>query len=220
MTPTLHSPRAILFDLDGTLIDSVPLILDSFCHAFTACGLPVPATDILSRGIGTPLRPHFLHYSSDPEVVDRLVRAYREYNLAHHDARVRLFPGVREMLADIGARGVPIAIVTSKNRMTTARGLDLTGLHALISAIVTSDDVVHPKPHPEPVIRAAALLDVPPSATVFAGDSLHDLHSGRDAGARTAAVLWGPFGREHLSPAAPDYWIERPEDFCGVVGLG
>jgi pyrophosphatase PpaX len=210
---------AILFDLDGTLIDSVPLILESFHHSFVACGLPVPGAGELLRGIGTPLEAHFAHYATEATLVGRLVAHYREYNLAHHDTRITAFAGVRVMLDTIRALRVPIAVVTSKNRSTSERGLRISGLADLIDVIVPSDEVRRSKPHPEPVERALAMLGNRAERSLFVGDSLHDLHCGRAAGVRTAAALWGPFSRAHLAEGQPDYWVETPDHLCVAVGL-
>jgi pyrophosphatase PpaX len=92
------------------------------------------------------------------------------------------------------------------------KGLRLVGLEESFEAIVGSDEVANPKPHPEPVLKALALLDAAPDSAVYIGDSRHDMECGRAAGVRTAAVLWGPFDREHLADLTPDYWLERPED--------
>jgi len=78
--------------------------------------------------------------------------------------------------------------------------------------VVGADDVTHPKPHPEPVRVALERLGAPARGAVFVGDSRHDLISGRAAGVKTAAALWGPFDRSHLEDLAPDYWLERPAD--------
>lgn len=215
----IPSLDAVLFDLDGTLIDSVPLILDSFRHAFSACGFAVPDATQLLRGVGTPLAPHFARYASDPAVIEALIKAYREHNLAHHDSRIRAFPGIAAMLQAVHRAGARTAIVTSKNRQTTERGLRVAGLDELFEAIVPSDEVTKPKPDPEPVLRALTLLGVDSGRTVFVGDSLHDLHCGRAAGVRTAAVLWGPFTQDDLESGQPDYWVQAPADLCRVLGL-
>jgi pyrophosphatase PpaX len=116
------------------------------------------------------------------------------------------------MLHEVREAGYRTALVTSKNRYGAMRGLDLTGLTPYIEHLVCADDVVNPKPHPEPVLKALGLLGAEPGRTVFFGDSVHDMHSGRAAGVKTAAVLWGPFGRDHLESSTPDYWLERPGD--------
>jgi pyrophosphatase PpaX len=123
------------------------------------------------------------------------------------------------MLQAIRSAGARVAVVTSKNRATSARGLAVAGLDDLVEAVVACDDVTHPKPHPEPVARALSLLGARPHRTVFVGDSLHDLHSGRAAGVRTAAALWGPFSRADLAEGAPDFWVEDPRDLVTVLGV-
>jgi pyrophosphatase PpaX len=108
------------------------------------------------------------------------------------------------------ATGKRLGIVTSKFKAGAQRGLKLVGLDRAFEIIVGADNVTHPKPHPEPVLKALELLDADPERTVFIGDSRHDLECGRAAGVKTAAVLWGPFNRSHLEDLAPDYWLEKP----------
>ena len=86
-------------------------------------------------------------------------------------------------------------------------------------AINSADDVVNPKPHPEPIEEALRRLGQPATVAIYVGDSVHDMESGRAAGVRTAAVLWGPFRREDLERTAPDYWLQRPEDLLQVLGI-
>jgi pyrophosphatase PpaX len=86
-----------------------------------------------------------------------------------------------------------------------------------MDVLVCADEVTNPKPHPEPVEKAVELLGANPATTVYVGDSIHDMNSGREAGVRTAAALWGPFGRAHLETAKPDYWLEAPEDLVRLM---
>ena len=204
--------RTFLFDLDGTLIDSVRLILDSYHHTLAAHQLPPRSDEEWLRGVGTPLRAQFADWNDDPDRLEALIATYREYNLAHHDRMVTIYPGVLEAMREVKEGGARTGLVTSKNQQGALRGLRLVGLHEFIDIMVCADDVENPKPHPEPVERALRLLGAEPDGTVYIGDSIHDMRSGRAAGVRTAAVLWGPFGREHLAHAEPDYWLERPEE--------
>jgi pyrophosphatase PpaX len=87
----------------------------------------------------------------------------------------------------------------------------------LLDVLVCADEVTNAKPHPEPVEKAVALLGADPATTVYVGDSIHDMHSGRAAGVQTAAVLWGPFRRSHLEAAEPDYWLETPADLLALI---
>ena len=90
------------------------------------------------------------------------------------------------------------------------------GLDQAFEIVIGAGEVTHPKPHPEPVLKALELLDAAPERTVFIGDSRHDIECGAAAGVRTAAVLWGPFDRAHLADLEPDYWLETPGDITSL----
>ena len=209
--------RTVLFDLDGTLIDSVRLILDSYHHTLASHGLPPRSDEEWLAGVGTPLTAQFADWRDDPETLQALIATYREYNLKHHDRMVTVYPGVVDVVRALKEDGIATGLVTSKNRAGAVRGLTLVQLEAMMDVLVCSDEVENPKPHPEPVEKAVRLLSADPAATVYVGDSVHDMLAGRAAGVRTAAALWGPFGRSHLEGAQPDYWLERPEELLALV---
>ena len=215
--PRMPKLDTVLFDLDGTLIDSVRLILDSYHHTLAAHGIPARTDDEWLRGVGTPLRVQFAPWKEGPGI-EAMIATYREYNLKHHDRCVTAYPGVVDAVRAIKAAGMGTGLVTSKNRSGAQRGLRLCGIEALMDVIVGADEVTNPKPHAEPVEKAVALLGADPATTVYVGDSIHDMESGHAAGVRTAGVLWGPFGRADLEPASPDYWLERPADLLGLIG--
>lgn len=212
--PTL---RTVLFDLDGTLIDSIRLILDSYHYTLSQHQLPARSDDDWLKGIGTPLHVQFAEWQQHPERLQAMIATYREYNLKHHDRMVTVYPGVVAAVRELKAAGLATGLVTSKNRQGAIRGLRLVGLEALMDVLVCADEVTNPKPHPEPVEKAVALLGAEPATTVYVGDSVHDMHSGRAAGVKTAAALWGPFGRSHLEGARPDYWLEQPAELVALV---
>jgi pyrophosphatase PpaX len=201
-----------LFDLDGTLIDSIELILRSYRHTMRTHRGEEPADAHWMEGLGTPLWVQFRRFTDDPVEIDAMVATYRAYNLAHHDELVRPYEGVVEAVRALRRRGRPLGLVTSKMRSGAMRGLVRASLDDAFDVIVGADDVTHPKPHPEPVRLALERLGTPASDAVFVGDSRHDLVAGRAAGVKTAAALWGPFDRSHLEDLAPDYWLERPAD--------
>ena len=207
----------VLFDLDGTLIDSIELILRSYRHTMQVHYGSAPPDHHWMTGLGTPLWVQFRQFTEDEAQISAMVATYREYNLAHHDGLVRAYDGVVEEVRALDAGGARLGLVTSKMRQGALRGLRLVGLDDVFDAVVGSDEVTNPKPHPEPVERAVALLGADLETTVYVGDSIHDMASGRAAGVRTAAVLWGPFGRGHLEGAAPDYWLERPADLLTLL---
>lgn len=211
------SVSTILFDLDGTLIDSVELILSSYRHTLRVHRGMVPPDEVWLEGLGTPLTVQFRKLTDDPAEVDAMVATYRAYNLANHDQAVREFPGVRDAVEALSRQQVRLGVVTSKTRKGAYRGLRTCGYDGLFEVVVGADDVERPKPDPEPVRRALELLDAPAAQAVFVGDSPHDLAAGRAAGVQTAAVLWGPFPRSVLERQAPDHWISTPGDLAGLA---
>jgi len=213
----MPAPRTILFDLDGTLIDSVRLILDSYHHTLATHGLPPRSDEDWLRGIGTPLWVQFAEWGDDREMMEALIATYRAYNLEHHDSMVTVYPGVVEAVRQIKASGRQTGLVTSKNRSGALRGLALARLDGMMDVLVCADEVANPKPHPEPVQKAVGLLGADPETTIYVGDSIHDMRAGRSAGVLTAAVLWGPFGRSHLEDANPDHWLETPTDLLHLL---
>jgi pyrophosphatase PpaX len=207
----------VLFDLDGTLIDSIDLILTSYRHTLIVHRGETPADDVWLAGLGTPLRSQFRAFTDDKVEIDAMIATYREHNLANHDAMVREYPGARDAVARLKARGCRLGIVTSKMRAGAFRGLERCGYDGLFEVVVGADDVNQPKPNAEPVLKALELLEGEAGSTVFVGDSPHDLVAGRGAGVRTAAALWGPFTRATLAPHAPDYWLMEPVEIDRIA---
>ena len=210
--------QTVLFDLDGTLLDSVDLIVDSYHHTLTTHSLQPMTREEILAGLGTTLYAVFGRMTDDAATVAAWVATYREYNLAHHDARTAAYPGTVEMVRRIKAGGKRLGLVTSKNRGGAERGLAVMGLQGVMELIVGADDVVKPKPDPEPVLLALERLGESPETALFVGDSHHDIYSGRAAGVLTAGVTWGPFDRAHLEFAAPDYYCDCPDDLLKLVG--
>ena len=201
-----------LFDLDGTLIDSVELILRSYRHTLRTHRGIEPPDELWLQGLGTPIRAQLRVWSEDPAEIEAMAQTYVTYNLAHHDDLVRPYDGVVSAVQRLEQRGKRLGLVTSKVRSTALRGLKLAGIEAPFSVIVGADEVQNPKPHPEPVRVALERFGAAPGDAVFIGDSRHDMVCGRAAGVATAAVLWGPFDRDHLEDLKPDYWLETPDD--------
>jgi pyrophosphatase PpaX len=208
--------RTFLFDLDGTLIDSIALIRSSYEHALRSHGLaPLSEAEWLD-GLGRPLAWQFGRRVATQAEIDALIRTYREHNLAHHDAMVRAYPGALEALRALTANGARLAVVTSKARASARRGLAHCGFDGLFDTVVAVDDCERHKPDPEPARRALEALGADAGSALMIGDSPHDLACGRAAGCATAAVGWGPFPRAWLEPERPDHWLA---DFDELAGL-
>jgi pyrophosphatase PpaX len=215
----------ILFDLDGTLVDTTELILASFAWTFEHhLPGPLPARDALihtfGRSLPAVLRELAVEYGNgDPDVLTaRMLATYRAFQLEQHDTLIKPFPGVTEMLRELRARQRRLGLVTSKREGFARRGLALFGLEALFEVAIFHDDTTRHKPEPEPLLLAAGRAGLTPADVVYVGDSIHDIAAGRAAGMRTVSVLWGPFDRAVLERATPDYIVERPEDLVELLG--
>ncbi len=208
----------VLFDLDGTLIDSTELILSSYRHTLKTHRDEAPSDDVWIAGLGTPLWVQFRKFTDDPAEIDAMVATYRDHNFAHHDAMVQEFPGILDAVRHLRDRGTRLGVVTSKKRHGAGRGLALCGFDGLFEVVITSDDVEQYKPNPEPVIRALERLDSSAAETIFVGDSPHDIDAGHGAGVATGAVLWGPFPRRTLDEHEPDLWMAKPADLAKLNG--
>jgi len=215
MTPP--RPAAVLFDLDGTLIDSIELILGAMRHAFDGFDGHVPTDEEWRAGIGIPLHTALRGFTSDEADVERLFNRYREYQLEHHDTLVRPYDGIVETVRRLAEAGHPIALVTSKSDWMAHKALVHVGLDTLIPVVVGCDTCVNHKPHPEPVERALALLGAEPGNALFVGDSPHDVQSGRAAGVFTVGVTWGAFARSEMEASGADAVIDRIEELSGVL---
>ncbi|HET8732226.1 MAG TPA: HAD-IA family hydrolase [Anaeromyxobacteraceae bacterium] len=203
-------PIAVLFDLDGTLVDTVPFILASVRHAFEGYGrCPTDAEWI--AGIGTPLREQLASFARDPADVQPLFDRYRAFWLEHHDGMTRLFPGAGEVVRALKAAGHPVAIITAKIEQGAERTLRHVGLREHVDLVVAADTVARCKPDPMPVHHALERLGRSPQEAVMIGDSNHDLAAGRGAGTATAGVLWGAASREVLAPLADHLLAEVGE---------
>ena len=209
--------RTFLFDLDGTLIDSIPLIMASFRHTMRTHLGAVPDDTTWRAGFGTPLRPQLRKFARDDEHAARMVDTYRAYTDAHHDRLLKSYAGVDEVLATLFGVGAQLAVVTSKTHALARRGLARCGLNEYFGVLIGADDVHEHKPHPAPVLAAVDRLSAVPEETVFIGDSPHDIESGRAAGVQTAAALWGPFPREALAQASPHHWLAEPARIASLA---
>lgn len=202
----------VLFDFDGTLVDSVRLIIESYHHTMRVHGLEPRPDAFWIEGLGTPLRVQFRQFTDDDRAVERLIATYRDWNLSHHDAMIRPYPGAIDAVKALKAGGARLGIVTSKNLHALTMGLDRCGFAGLFDTLVTSDDLAESKPSPAPVLAALSRLGAQPGDALLVGDSPHDIASGRAAGTTTAACLWGPFSRAQLEAEHPDHWLAGFED--------
>jgi pyrophosphatase PpaX len=205
--PGTIRPIAVLFDLDGTLIDSIALLLASVRHAFEGSRGGVPTDEEWVAGIGTPLASQLRSFVQSEEEVVALALRYRTFQREHHDRLTTVYDGTLETVQTLAANGHPMGIVTSKSNAMMQRSLAYTGLAPYMRSTIGCDSCDRHKPDPLPVRLAMQEMGYEAHEAVFVGDSPHDMNAGNAAGVTTIAALWGPFTSGQLEPANPAYYL-------------
>jgi len=206
----------VLFDLDGTLVDSGAMILASYRHATrTVLAREIP-DDVLSGFIGGgSIREHMR--SLDVERADELVAVYREHNEPLHD-ELEAFPGVESLLERLSAEGRKLGIVTAKRRRTVELAFAVLPIERYFGVVVTTESTERHKPHPDPVLFALDALGSDPEDAAFVGDSPFDVQAGKAAGVFTVAVAWGNIHpAERLLEAGADVLVATPAGLRDVL---
>lgn len=216
----MNDVKGLLFDGDGTLIDTYDMILRSMRKTLND-GEGMNCSDAeLMVGVGTPLLDQMLHFTQgDVPRAERLVDEYRAHNDSIHDAGVRAFEGTAEVLERFRAAGIPMGVVTSKRHELAERGFRLSGIFDFFDVFIAADDWPEHKPKPGPILHACDLLDLAPAQCFYIGDSPYDIQAGNAAGCRTVAVTWGMFSAEVLAAEHPTFMIESLSELADMLGV-
>jgi pyrophosphatase PpaX len=209
--------RYVLFDLDGTLIDSGPIILASMQHAVkTVLGREIAAEEFAASVGGQGLVAQMR--ALDASRVDELMTAYSDHNDPLHDT-LEAFDGLVHVLPRLRDEGRKLGIVTSKRHRTVALALDrFPWLAEYFDAVVAYDDTERHKPDPDPVLAGIERLGGEPSTSAYVGDSPFDITAAKAAGAYAVAVTWGGLhSEERLAEAGPDALVHEPEELLDVL---
>lgn len=227
---SIHRLETILFDFDGTLVNTTPLILRSFRETWQAhLGFNF-ADEVYISTFGTHLQSaldqlidlgietgHHQAPADRQATIGEMLRTYRRINLSWHDSMVEPFPGIDQMLDHLRQRRIPMGIVSSKMRAGVERGLRLFDLGGYFTEIIAAEDVSRHKPDPAPICLALERLGAAAERTLYLGDSIHDIRAGQAAAVRTAAAAWGPFSRRLLADSAPDFILDTPGEMRTIV---
>jgi pyrophosphatase PpaX len=208
--------KAVVFDLDGTLVDSVELITVSFQHAIReVLGREASREEAVAH-VGTPLREQMIKIS--PEHADDLVAVYREFNHREHDRMLKLYDGILDLLNHLTRAGVKLGLVTSKSRATTQMAFDLTGIDVYFDATVCCDEAPGNKPSAEPILFCLAGLGVAPEDAAYVGDSPADVQAAHAAGVTAVAVSWGMFDSQTLAAEKPAALVHTIPELVEILG--
>jgi len=184
--PDLARGHALFLDLDGTLIDSGPIILASYRHATSSVlGLDVPDAELMALVGGPGLREQMARFSA--ERADELVAVYRAHNEPLHQGLLA-FPGIDGVLRALKAEGRRVGVVTAKWRPTVELAFAAVGFGGLFDVVVGSEDTERHKPEPEPILHALELLGARAGDAAYVGDSPYDVAAARAAGAHDAHI--------------------------------
>ncbi|WHZ02321.1 pyrophosphatase PpaX [Neobacillus sp. YX16] len=210
--------NTILFDLDGTLIDTNELIISTYLHTLEKYYPGKYTREDVLPFLGPTL--HDVFGKMDPDRVEEMVLEYRTYNLANHDALVKEFVGVMETIETLKKKGYKLAIVTTKREDVAFKGLRLMKLDSYFDVMIAYDHVKKVKPDPEPIFLALEKLGSKPEEALMVGDNFHDVLAGKNAGTKTAGVAWSIKGREYLAKYEPDFMLENMTDLLSILGEG
>lgn len=209
--------EAVVFDLDGTIVDSVELIIISFQHAVREVLGREISREKSVAWVGRPLREQMAFFS--PEHADELVEVYREFNHREHDRMLKLYEGIPGLLEALLGAGVRLGLVTSKSRYTTQMAFDLTGIEGYFDASVCADESAGNKPSPEPILACLDRIGVSVDEAAYVGDSPSDIQAARAACVDAIAVSWGVFDTDTLEAEKPDVLVHTIPELAEVLGI-
>lgn len=207
--------KALLFDLDGTVLDTSDLIMASFRHTLKTHYNREPMPAEIYPFFGRPLKDAMDYF--DSANIDCLLNTYRAHNSLHHDEMIKVFEGVADTLQILFAKGISLAVVTSKTQATAIRGLKLFNLDKFFPVIIGHEQCEQHKPNPEPVITAVRELKLQSAECLMIGDTSHDIISGKKAGTSTAAVKWSCVDWSGILEAQPDYILTKFDDILKII---
>lgn len=205
---------AVLFDVDGTLLDTERYIFGAFDATLRAAGVEPGGRDTYRQVVGYPLDACYRQLAPDVDPAV-LCEHHREWQVRHLDL-VRPMPGAAALLDVLARRGIRLGAVTNRSGRSSDASLTRAGLRAALATVVSAEDVTRQKPDPEPVRLAVTRLGVPASGAVMVGDTAVDVLSGRGAGARTIGVTFGFAGRG-IRDAGPDATADTFEQVGAVI---
>lgn len=207
--------KAILFDLDGTLINTNDLIIKSYQYTLKKhLSMEISPSDV-AKYFGEPLKKTLSRY--DENNVSEMIATYKAFNEENHDILCKDFEGIKEALIAIKEKGLKVAVVTSKREKMAQRGLKFLGIDVYIDVMVTPESTEKHKPDGEPALKACEILGISPEEAIMVGDSHYDILCGKSAGCFTCAVNYSELPLELLKSYNPDYFVHNIMELVNIV---
>ena len=207
--------RTVLFDLDGTIIDTNELIIESFKYTIQKHLGYIIQPEEVTPYFGEPLQITLKRFSQDKW--ELMVDTYRRYNEFNHDKYTKIRQDVKAALELMYKNGIKMGIVTSKRRELAVRGLKLFDLEKYFKVIVALEDTERHKPHPDPIVKALEVLNANKEETLMVGDSPYDILCASNAGVKSVAVKWTILPFNLLEEAKPDYVINDMLEILKII---
>lgn len=209
--------QAVVFDLDGTLADTIELILVTFEHAMNKVLGYAESRETLRPYIGRTLMATFAELN--PEHASELLQTYRAWQAEHHDEYIKPFPGIVELLEKLGRTETKFGVVTAKMRDMASRGMTAVGISSLIPLLIAGEESKCHKPDPQPLLLGLEKLGVPANQACYIGDAVVDVQAAKAAGMTAIAVTWGSGTVAELTACNPDYLVTDIAELEKVLGL-
>lgn len=203
--------QTVVFDLDGTLCNTIALILASFRHAHREVLGEELDQEVARSWIGRTLPDIYAPYG---EAAEDLRNSYLAFNLANLEQLQTSFDGIAELLQDLRSAGVVTGVATSKQRTSADRSLAASGLTELVPVVASMGETEHHKPHPEPIRHALAQLGADPATAVYVGDAVVDVQAAQAAGIDQIAVTWGAGDRTELLLTNPTAAVDSVDELA------
>ena len=206
----------VIFDVDGTLLDTYKLIEETYIHVFKKYLPDYKYTkEEIKSFFGPALEDTFMWVTHDEEKTSFLVKKYHEFNLSHHKDYLNIYPHVKETLQELKKRGHKLGVVSNKDREAIELGFNIMKIREYFDMIVGLDEVVNPKPNPEGINKIRSQF--PKMETAMVGDTVFDVQTARNAGVTSIACTYALTKKEDFEEIKPDYIIDDFQELLEII---
>lgn len=206
--------KAVLFDIDGTILNAWDFVNEAVKHAFVVHNYPFPSDEDLREAMGKPIVEYYESFVSPDEAL-KLIQTHRAFQEKNFDL-IKPFPNTKKTLKRLKDSGFLIAAVSNRSRESLVPTLKMTGFLKLFDAVVASDDVKNPKPHQDHILAALEVLQVEPINSYMVGDTEKDILAGKNAKVKTVGVTYGWLGKD-IAQTNPDFMIDNIDELLRII---